>query len=25
VLCDATRRVIARVLDLAGVEAPESM
>ncbi len=25
VLCEATRRVIARVLDLAGVEAPESM
>ncbi len=25
VLCDATRLVIARVLDLAGVEAPESM
>ena len=25
VLCDATRHVIARVLDLAGVEAPESM
>ncbi len=25
VLCDSTRRVIARVLDLAGVEAPESM
>jgi arginyl-tRNA synthetase len=25
VLCEATRHVIARVLDLAGVEAPESM
>ena len=25
VLCDSTRRLIARVLDLAGVEAPESM